>query len=459
MTSHRLALPVLLTGTFMGFLDSFIVIVGVPSIAEDLKASIADTQLVLSIYVVTYGAALVIGGRLGDRFGRRLMFGIGMAAFTLFSLGCALAPSLLVLVAMRAFQGFAAAVMLAQVLATIQAVYEGEPRRRAVLAYTTVLGAAATLGQLIGGGLLAVDIAGVGWRALFAINVPIGLAALLLVTRAIPETRAPEPVPVDVLGGGVLAGALIPLLLGLGLGPDHGWPWIAWVLLGGGAVIATAMPRVERRAAAPLLSRQLLRQRSIRLGLVATVAFYVGNSATLLGMTLYLQEGLGIGALGAGLAYLPLGVAYMATTLAARRPGAPTGPPAMLWGSLVMFASLVAAICAALAGAGAVVIALMTAGFGAGMGFAYPAIIASVLARVREGDEGAASGVLLTTTQVANAVGFALVSAAWKATGSLAASLSIAAVLLTGVAAVGLRLRSGDTGKQPSSRLEPSETS
>ncbi|MBK1787149.1 MFS transporter [Prauserella cavernicola] len=443
MTPHRLTLPVLLTATFMGFLDSFIVIVAVPSIADELQVSIADTQLVLSIYVVTYGAALVIGGRLGDRFGRRTVFGLGMGAFTLSSLGCALAPDLEVLVVMRALQGIAAALMLAQVLATIQAVYEGEARRRAVLAYTTVLGAAATLGQLIGGGLLALDVAGTGWRALFAVNVPIGVAALVLVNRTIPQTRARGPVPIDVLGGVVLAAALIPLLLGLGLGPDRDWPVLAWVLIVLGAVVGVLLPFVERRAVAPLLSGQLLRQRPVRLGLVATLAFYAGNSATLLGLTLFLQDGLGIDALGAGIAYLPLGLAYLVSTLAGRRSGAPSGPQAMLWGSLVMFVGLAAAIIAGLAGAGPVVVSLLLAGFGAGMGFVYPAIVASVLARVRPGDEGAASGVLLTTTQIANAVGFAVVTAAWNATESLAASLGIATVLLLGVAAVGTRMRAG----------------
>ncbi|RMB84885.1 hypothetical protein [Streptomyces shenzhenensis] len=135
---------------------------------------------------------------------------------------------------------------------------------------------------------------------------------------------------IDVLGGVVLAAALVPLPLGLGLGPEHGWPPLAWVLLAVGAVIGALLPSIERRAHAPLLTGQLLRQHSVRLGLLATFAFYAGNTTTMLGLTLFLQQGLGIGALGAGAGYLPLGLAYMAATLAARRPGAPSGPKAML---------------------------------------------------------------------------------------------------------------------------------
>ncbi|MEV5810009.1 MFS transporter [Streptomyces parvulus] len=450
MNMRRFALPVLLSGTFVGFLDTFLVIVAVPSMASELNASVSDTQLVLSIYVVAYGAALVIMGRLGDRFGRRRVFALGMAAFTLFSAGCAVAPNVEVLVVMRALQGLSAAAMLSPVLATIQAVYEGDQRRRAVLAYTTTLGAAASMGQVIGGGLLALDVAGIGWRALFAINIPIGLLALALVTRAVPETRAPRPEPVDVRGAVVLASALVPLMLGLGIGPDHGWPPVAWALIGVGAALAALLPVVERRASAPLLSGRLLKQRSVQWGLVATLAFYSGNTATMLGLTLFLQDGLGIGALGSGVAYLPIGLTFMAATLLARRPGAPSGPRAMRWGALVMFIGLTAALTASATGAGPVVIALVLAVFGAGMGFVYPAILTSVLARVRPGDEGAASGVLLTATQIANALGIALVTAGWNATASVTTGLAIAAVLSLAVAGTAGRLRQDRATSEPS---------
>jgi predicted MFS family arabinose efflux permease len=369
------------------------------------------------------------------------MFALGTASFTIFSARCALAPTLPVLVVMRALQGLGAAAMLAQVLATIQALYEGEPRRRAVLAYTTVLGAAASLGQLIGGGLLALNVFGLGWRALFAINVPIGVLALALVPLVVPPTRAVGSEPIDLVGGALLVSALIPLLLGMGIGSAHGWSGAAWSLLGAGALLAGLLPFVERRVRAPLLPGRLLRQRSAQLGLVVTLVFYSGNSATLLGLTLFLQDGQGVGALGAGAAYLPIGIAYMVTTLVGRRPGTPNGPSAMLCGSAITLIGLASAAAADLLGRGPTVISLLLAPFGIGMGLVYPAILTSVIARVQPGDEGAASGIVLTTTQIANAVGIAGVSAAWHATGSLLVTLAITAVLTVCVAAVGAQLR------------------
>jgi predicted MFS family arabinose efflux permease len=460
MEPRRLTQPILLAGTFMGFLDVFLVIVAVPSIAAGLHSSVADTQLVLSMYVVTYGASLVVGGRLGDRYGRRTVFAAGMAAFTLFSAGCAVAPSLPVLVALRALQGVGAAAMLPQVLATIQAVYDGEDRRRAVLAYTTALGAAAALGQVIGGGLLALDVAGIGWRALFAVNVPIGIAVLALIPRALPQTRAEEPAPIDVRGALVLAAALAPALLGLGIGPANGWPPVSWVLIAVGLALAALLPAVERRAPTPLLPGSLLRQRSVQLGLLATLGFYAANNATFLGFTLFLQDGLGIGALGAGAAYLPLGLAYMASTLAVRHPRAPSGPFAILVGSAAMVAGLAAAVGVHALGAGPVPIAFVLAVVGVGLGLVYPAIVASVLARVRPGEEGAATGVLLTATQMSNALGIAIVTAAWDATGSLAVAFAIAAALVLGVAAAGASLSAGGaaadgSAEERSSRKTP----
>ena len=446
MNTKRLMLPVLLAGTFMGFLDLFLVIVAVPTIASGLHASVATTQLVLSLYVVAYGAALVIGGRLGDRLGRRRLYAWGMAIFTLASAGCACSPTVGVLIAMRIVQGIGGALMLPQVLATVRAVLDGRERQRAILLYTTVLGLAGALGQVIGGGLIALDVLDLSWRALFLINVPIGIATLALIPGTVPETTSPQRVTIDVPGAIALAVSLVLVLLGLGTGPSHGWPTWSWLMVLVGLAVAAPLPLIERRQRTPLLPPALARQRSVRLGLAATLAFYAANNVVFVGLTLYLQDGLHIGALGAGAGYLPLGVAYMLCTLALRRPSAPTGSRAMLIGSATMAAGLTITIVAALSHIGPVALASLFAVFGAGLGLVYPTIVATVLECVDPGDEGAATGLLLTTTQVSNALGIAIAAAAWAilsrwpAADRLAIELTIAGVLIAGVAAASVAL-------------------
>ncbi|MGO4760046.1 MFS transporter, partial [Streptomyces sp. 2MCAF27] len=189
-----------------------------------LNAGPALLELVVAGYGVAYAVLLVLGGRLGDTFGRRRLFLAGMAAFALTSLACGLAPNAWSLVAGRVAQGASAALLLPQVLATIHATTSGPRRARAVSLYGATAGLAMVAGQILGGVLVAADLAGTGWRAVFLVNVPVALAGLALAARAIPETRSDRPAPVDVPGTALLALALIALLLPLTEGRAAGWP-------------------------------------------------------------------------------------------------------------------------------------------------------------------------------------------------------------------------------------------
>src|SRR3954447_12192414 len=197
-TFRRGPLAVLLTGTFLIVLDFFVVNVALPSIQRDLDAADTSLEWVVAGYGLTFGGLLLVASRLGDRWGRRRLFSLGIGLFVLSSAVCGFAPDVDTLLAARLVQGAAAAAVGATVLALIGDVYAGPRRVRALGAYATVMGVAAASGQLIGGLLIHLDLAGTGWRAIFLVNVPIGLAALVAAPRVLPDTRIGSPRP-DVL--------------------------------------------------------------------------------------------------------------------------------------------------------------------------------------------------------------------------------------------------------------------
>src|SRR3954447_22031187 len=236
-TRHPLLLGVLLAGAFMVVLDFFIVNVALPAIATDLGAGASSLEWVVAGYGLTFAAFLVTAGRLGDELGRRRVYAIGLALFTAASAACGLAPSPETLVLARVAQGAAGAVVMPQVLSIIGVTYRGPEYVRALSAYGVALGLAAVGGQVVGGALVQTDVAGLGWRGCFVINVPIGLAALALVPRLVPESRAAGRVRLDLPGAVVLALGLTAVLLPLIEGRQHGWPVWAWISLGAAPLI------------------------------------------------------------------------------------------------------------------------------------------------------------------------------------------------------------------------------
>lgn len=224
-----LALPVLLAGTFVMVLDFFIVNVALPSIQAELRVRGSTIEWVVAGYGLTFAIFLITAGRAGDQFGQRRLLLSGFALFTLASAACGLAPDAGVLIGARLLQGMAAAMISPSVLSLIGVIYTGADRVRAVGVYALVMGIAAAGGQLIGGALMQADIAGLGWRMVFLINLPVGLAALGLAPRLIPESRAVEPKPLDLVGLALVTVALTVLVVPLIEGPALGWP--AWSVL------------------------------------------------------------------------------------------------------------------------------------------------------------------------------------------------------------------------------------
>src|SRR5438105_5855735 len=246
-----LMLIVLLAGQFMALLDVTVVNVAMPTIGRSLHASGAELQLVIAGYTVSYAMMLITGARMGDLYGRRRMFLAGVAIFTLASLICGIAPGIGVLIAARFVQGAGAAAMMPQIMSVIQVRFDGAARARALSAYTAVLSSGFVAGQVIGGVLVTANLFGESWRPVFLVNVPIGLAVLALVPRAVPaDSRAGRSGRrLDLAGLAIAVPAVFLVVLPLMLGHQEGWPGWVFGCIAAGLVLAVAFVLLERRIA------------------------------------------------------------------------------------------------------------------------------------------------------------------------------------------------------------------
>ncbi|MFI0716318.1 MFS transporter [Streptomyces inhibens] len=409
------ALTIVLVGAFMAILDTFIVLVAAPAIQADLHSSAADIQLILAGYQLTYAIALITGARLGDRYGRKRLFLIGMTLFTLSSVGCALAPDSAGLIAARLVQGLSAAAMFPQVFAMIQVLIPAEKRPKAFGALGAVIGMSTITGQLLGGVLISADLFGSSWRPVFWVNVPVGLVTLLLASLFVPETRAPEARRLDLPGAVVLTVALFLLVVPLVEGRSYGWPLWTWLSLAGSVLAFAAFGAVERRVdaagGAPLVQLRLLRERPFAVGMTLVVLAYAGINSFFLILSLTLQDGLGMDALGAGLVYTPLAVAFFAASLTAGRL-ARFGRRVLQLGGLIGGLGFIGTI-VLVVNAGSSLTAWELAPtlilVGAGNGLLVTPLLNAVLANVGPKEVGMASGVLSTGQQIGGAVGVAIV--------------------------------------------------
>jgi len=412
-----LPLLVLLSGTFMVVLDFFIVNVAIPSIQHDLHASAGALQLVVIGYGLANASMLITGGRLGDMHGRRRLFAIGVALFTVASAACGLAPSAGTLVAARIAQGIAGALLQPQVLAMLGLLYTGPQRARAFAAYGLALGLAAASGQVIGGLLIHADWAGLGWRSCFLINLPIGIAALMLTPRVLPAMHASAAgrSRLDLAGMALVALTLVAAVLPLVQGREQGWPLWSLVSLAASAPLAAFFWAWQRRLAArggqALVAPSLLAHRPFVLGLVVTLLFFCGNASLYFVLALYLQQGLGLPPLESGLVFTTLAVGFFATSMAAPWFAKRLGRHAIFIGALVLAAGH-AGLWALLPAISAQTVAwmlpmLLIQGYGLGMVMAP--LASAVLAGLPAQHAGVASGVMATVQQVGNAVGVALI--------------------------------------------------
>ncbi|MBV9381046.1 MAG: MFS transporter [Streptosporangiaceae bacterium] len=410
--SSRFVLPVVLAGTFMAILDVSIVVVAIPSIRMDLRAGYGAAEFVISAYTLTYASLLVTGGRLGDRFGRRRMFIVGLLGFTGSSALCGAAPSIGVLIGARALQGIGGALMFPQVLAIIQVTFGGQARTRALGVFGSVIGIAAVAGQLVGGVLLALNVFGLTWRPLFLVNVPLGAAAALAAARVLPRDPPDAHTRLDLGGAGLIAITQLLLTLPLLEGREHGWP--AWML---GCLAASAPclalfvayeQRLAARGGAPLVPLRLFRDRGFAGGVPIALLFQASYTIFALTLSIYLQAGLGFSPLRAGAVYTPDAIGFFITSLTAPRLVPLLGRHVLSTGYVIASLGLLAAAAtAAAAGSGLagweLAAPLFIAGLGQGLGMSP--MVGTIIAGLEPADAGTGAGVVTMTLQTGNVLG------------------------------------------------------
>ncbi len=410
------ALFVILAVEVMDLLDSLVTTIAGPVIREELGGSYSLIQWLGAAYTLSMAVGLLTGGRLGDIYGRRRMFLIGAAGFTLASLACALAPMPGLLVAGRAVQGLFGALMLPQGLGMLREMFGPAERAKAFGAFGPVMGLSSVGGPILAGWLVDADYFGAGWRMIFFINLPLGVFAVFGALRFLPESRLERAPRLDWLGVLFAAGGAFLLLFPLVQGRELGWPVWTFGMLALGVVafglFAAYEARRDRRGLDPLVTPSLFRKRAFTGGLALGLMFFASLIGTSLVFTFYLQIGLGYTPLKAGLTTLPQALGMVAGFIVA---GAGLterlGRKLLQIGTLVMVAgTAVFAGTVHLAGADItpwhLIPALLLLGIG--MGLAMAPFFGIVLAGVDDEESGSASGAITSVQQLGGAFGIAV---------------------------------------------------
>ena len=403
----------MLAGGLLPSVDFFIVNVSLPSIHVSLGTSPAEAQLVVSGYAASYAVFLITGGRLGDLYGRRRLFLIGMAGFVATNSLCGLAATPLQLVLGRILQGLSAAMLAPQVLGSIRALFPGEAElARALSLYGIMMGLAASIGQFAGGALVEWSPFGLGWRTVFLAKLPIGIPVVLAAWWLVPETGASQRRRLDIGGALLVSLALVCLVVPLSEGRQQGWPaWTLAMLVAAPFVAACFVwfeDRLAARGGSPLLDLNLLAIPTFRRGVLVGTLFFFTTAFYVL-FSIYQQEGFGTDPLLTGLAILPYGIGLFVGPLLTAPLPARLRPWLLTIGMVIQVAGY---------GAVAIVIAygldgwpvpatVLLAGFG--QGIAFPRLYNTVLGDVLPHQAGVAAGVLNSALQIGAAISVAAI--------------------------------------------------
>ncbi|MEM5313387.1 MFS transporter [Paraburkholderia sp. JHI869] len=437
------ALTVLLMGTLLPPLDFFIVNVALPSMQTDLHASAAIAQLVISAYAATYAIFLITGGRLGDLYGRRRIFLVGIVAFAAASAVCGFAGSPGALVVGRVLQGGAAAVMAPQALASIHALFPAHQKGLALSLFGTAYGIASVAGQALGGVLVSANVFGLGWRSIFLINLPVVIVAAPAAYWLVRESRSEQPAKLDPGGMALLAVALAALVIPLIEGRERGWPVWTWALLACAAPLFAIFWRYEARVANAgrdaLVPPTIFAAPGLVRGLVATLFFY-SLAPFFMMFAIYVQRALGLAPLEVGLRILPLGIGFLIgpllNPLIARRFGHRAAAAGMaiegcglFWTAMLVHDERLHALSAS----------LFLIGFGQGV--ALPALVRRNVECVDRRWSGLAAGLVSSVLQVSAALAVALLGGLFFAlAGPQTNGAQVAHAFATTVAIIGILL-------------------
>jgi EmrB/QacA subfamily drug resistance transporter len=398
-------------GSGLAQLDGTVVNVALPRIGEDLGGGLTALQWTLNAYTLTLSGLLLLGGSLGDRMGRRRIFQLGVIWFTLASMGCAVAPSTGVLIAMRALQGAGAALLTPGSLAILQASFRRDDRSTAVGAWSGLGGVATAIGPIVGG--LLVGVAPWGWRLVFLINLPVAVAVIALAHRYVPESRDELATGrLDVPGAVLASVGLGGLVFGLTQGPATGWSPLVVAVTAAGVGLLVAFVVVERRTADPLLPLDLFRDRQFTAANLVTFAVYAALAGALFLLPVQLQLVAGFSPVAAGAATLPITVVMLLLSARMGRlanrigPRIPMTVGPILAGTAMVWLSRVDAGSTFL---GAVIAPMLL--FGLGLSFTVAPLTSTVLAAAPDHQAGVASAINNDVARVAGLIAVAVLPA------------------------------------------------
>ncbi len=441
----RLVLAICCMSLLIVGMDVTIVNVALPSIRRDFDASVAALQWTTAAYTVVLASLLMLGGSTADRLGRARVFKIGLALFTAASLACALAPGVGWLIAFRVLQGAAGAMLNPVAMSIIRNTFE-DPRERAqaIGIWAAVVGISMALGPVLGGVLVELS-----WRAVFLVNIPIGLAAIALTARFVPESRAPRPRRPDPLGQVLVVVMLASLTSAIIQGPEVGWgsPWIVALAVAAGVSLATLV-RYELRRGDPLVELRFFASRPFAAATIIAVAAFTAFGGFLFLNTLYLQDVRGLSPASAGLCTLPIAaMTVLCSPIAGRVVGARgVRGPLVVGGLGLGLGGLMLVSLSADTSLGWLLAAYCV--FGLGFGAVNPPITNTAVSGMPPSQAGVAAAVATTSRQVGLTLGVAVVGAVVAAglSGSLHDDLATAthaawwiiAALGAGIVALGL---------------------
>ncbi|WP_373921886.1 MFS transporter [Streptomyces sp. T12] len=412
------ALAIVMTAAFMDLVDVTIVNVAIPSIQREAGATFSQIQWITAGYALAFAAGLITGGRLGDIHGRKRLFLIGIGGFTLASALCGFAANPEMLVASRILQGTMAALMVPQVLSIVHATFPAHERGKVFGLFGAVVGLGAVTGPLLGALLTEWNLFGLEWRPIFLINLPVGIAGLILGSRFITESKAPKALKLDLVGVALVTLGLLMLLYPLTRGRELGWPLWGYVSMAGALVVLAALVAYERRKAArdgsPLVELSLFKVKSFAAGIAVQTVFGVALGIFFLVWTLYMQFGLGWSPLKAGLTGIPFSIAVStAAGMSVQKLVPRFGRKVLQAGALVMAIGVLLYIWEAGRYGLSIApwqMALPLVVMGVGMGLIVAPLTDAILSDVPREHAGSASGLISTVQQMGNALGLGLVS-------------------------------------------------
>jgi EmrB/QacA subfamily drug resistance transporter len=412
-TRLRLILAVVLLADVLDLMDSTITNIAAPTIVRDIGGGESLIKWLGAGYALAMGVLLVVGGRLGDRYGKRRMFLIGIAGFTVASLWCGLSVDPAMLIAGRLVQGGFGALLIPQGIGILIGTFSREQLPRVFSAFGPVMGASAVLGPIVAGFIISADIAGLTWRPIFLINIVLGAAGFIAALRLLPHDGPASAVPIDGLGSGLLGASMLALIYGLIEGSTAGWTALPVLCLAAGAALLAGFGVRQRLAADPLILPSLLANRGFTAGLLLGLAFFAAVNGLAYVISLFFQTALGLSPSAAAIALSPLMAGIIVSSIVCRPLVTRLGRVLVVIGLGITLAGAAGLWATVLAEGTAVSVWALAPSIlvlGAGMGACFSSIYDVAIGDVAPAEAGSASGSLSAVQQLAAAVGSAVVT-------------------------------------------------